>query len=64
MTQAPPHKALPMWPCQAAYASTPTSTTLVGMGVPSKYFTLSEPADSASAVTLKRASRLTPQPTK
>ena len=39
--------------CHAAQASTPVSTTLVGMGVPSKYLTLpdSSPA-SCSAVTL------------
>ena len=47
-------------------ASTAVSTTLVGIGVPSKYFdlALSLPAASVSAVTLKRARRLTPQQTK
>ena len=38
---------------------------LVGMGVPSKYFTLPVPSSvSAAAVTLNRARRLTPQTTK
>ena len=36
-----------MRPCQAAKASTAISSTLVGIGVPSKYLTLSLPADSA-----------------
>ena len=38
---------------------------LVGIGVPSKYFTLPvSQSESAAAVTLKRARRLTPQMTK
>jgi hypothetical protein len=38
---------------------------LVGIGVPSKYFTFPVASSaSAEAVTLKRASRLTPQTTK
>ena len=36
----------------AAAPSTPTSTSEVGIGVPSKYLTLSPPSDSFSAVTL------------
>src|SRR5687768_6386827 len=48
----------------AAHASTPTITMLVGMGVPSKYLTFAPPSESCSAVTLKRAKRLTPQATK
>ena len=40
-------------------------TMLVGIGVPSKYFTLPVVSSaSADAVTLKRARRLTPQTTK
>ena len=38
--QAPPHSCAPSAPCQAAQASTAVMTTLVGMGVPSKYATL------------------------
>ena len=41
-----------------------TSSTLVGMGVPSKYFTLPLSSASSAAVTLKRARRLMPQATK
>src|SRR5438105_334772 len=37
---------------------------LVGIGVPSKYLTLPEESDSATAVTLNRARRLIPQTTK
>jgi hypothetical protein len=37
---------------------------LVGIGVPSKYFTLPLSSESVAAVTLKRASRLTPHTTK
>ena len=62
--QAPPHSAGPTAPVPAATHSRPTNTMEVGIGVPSKYATLPEPAYSASAVTLKRASRDTPQATK
>ena len=54
-----------MRPVQNATASTATSARLVGIGVPSKYFTF--PVDSSAsvaAVTLKRARRLMPQTTK
>jgi hypothetical protein len=33
-------QAAPMRPCQIAHASRAVSSTLVGIGVPSKYFTL------------------------
>jgi hypothetical protein len=51
-------------PWDAHQASTPVSTTLVGIGVPSKYLTLPVPSAIDSAVTLNRARRLTPQQTK
>jgi hypothetical protein len=38
--QTPSHKALPARCSHTATASTPTSTTLVGIGVPSKWVTL------------------------
>src|SRR5262245_40530169 len=60
----PAGSASPTRPSQAAIDTIATRTRLVGIGVPSKYFTLSAPAESDSAVTLKRASRLTPQQTK
>src|SRR5690606_7367203 len=59
----PPHSCSPKAPCHAASAIRATSTIDVGMGVPSKYLTLSPPSDMASAVTLNRASRETPQAT-
>ena len=49
---APPTSWAPMRPCQIAHASSAVSSTLVGIGVPSKYFTLSLSPDSDSAVTL------------
>src|SRR2546425_6635229 len=54
---APSGSASPMRPSQAAMATIATRTRLVGIGVPSKYFTLAPPPDSVSAVTLKRARR-------
>src|SRR5690606_24703037 len=48
----PHHRSAPIRPCQAATASTTTSTRLVGIGVPSKYFTLPSSPASCSAVTL------------
>src|SRR5687768_404322 len=62
--QTPPQRLSSTRPRQAASARTPVRTTLVGIGVPSKYFTLSPPSERLSAVTLKRARRLTPQHTK
>ena len=54
-----------MRPNHSATPAAPTMTMLVGIGVPSKYFTLPVVASvSAAAVTLNRASRLTPQTTK
>src|SRR6185436_7392550 len=61
---SPPGSAAPMRSYQAAAARPPVRTMLVGIGVPSKYATLPLPAASFSAVTLKRARRLTPQQTK
>ena len=59
--QDPSHSASPGAIDQKAAASTATSTTLVGMGVPSKYFTLPVVSSaSAVAVALNRARRLTP----
>ena len=55
-------KARTSAPFEAAMASTSTSRIEVGIGVPSKYFTL--PVDvsaSATAVTLNRASLSAPQ---
>ena len=49
---APNGKAAPMRSLQASHASRPTMATLVGIGVPSKYSTLSPPSASVSAVTL------------
>src|SRR5690606_24445438 len=48
----PSHRSVPIAPCAAAIHSTTTSTRLVGIGVPSKYFTLPSSPDSCSAVTL------------
>ena len=48
----PNQMSSPIAPCQAATASTTTSAKLVGIGVPSKYLTLSPPPESCSAVTL------------
>src|SRR5690606_28171752 len=48
----PSHRSVPIAPCAAAIHSTTTSTRLVGIGVPSKYFTLPSAPDSCSAVTL------------
>src|SRR4051812_11976435 len=52
IVHAPPHKASPTRSDIAAAASTAVSTTLVGIGVPSKYRTLPESPESFSAVTL------------
>src|SRR5215813_2459988 len=60
----PAGSASPTCPRHAVIDTIATRTRLVGIGVPSKYFTVSAPAESDSAVTLKRASRLTPQQTK
>ena len=40
IVHAPQYRLSPSRPCHAANASTPVSTTLVGIGVPSKYLTL------------------------
>lgn len=48
----PNHRCSRTSPIQAARASKATSTMEVGIGVPSKYFTLPVPSDSVSAVTL------------
>src|SRR3989442_492586 len=61
---APNGSMSPTCSSQADAATTATRTRLEVMGVPSKYLTLSAPADSCSAVTLKRARRLTPHATK
>ena len=54
-----------MRPVKKARPRSATIPMLVGMGVPSKYFTLPVLASaSAAEVTLKRASLLTPQTTK
>jgi hypothetical protein len=54
-----------MRPSQSAVPSSATMTMLVGMGVPSKYFTFPVSVSvSVAAVTLKRARRLTPHTTK
>src|SRR6185503_11434729 len=50
--QAPKGNVSPIAPRHAQLASTAVSTTLVGIGVPSKYGTLAEPAEIDSAVTL------------
>jgi branched-chain amino acid transport system substrate-binding protein len=52
IVHAPPRRLVPIRPCQIAQASNAVSSTLVGIGVPSKYLTLPLSPDSDSAVTL------------
>jgi len=61
---SPNHKSWFIAPDHAASASIKTRRIEVGIGVPSKYFTLPVPWESVSAVTLYRARRETPQATK
>src|SRR4051794_6978214 len=61
---APNQRSSLMAPIAAATAIMHTSAKDVGIGVPSKYFTLPVPADISSAVTLYRARRDTPHATK